>query len=154
MESYKIDKTDRRILIEIQKDCALSIEALAERVYLSRNACWRRMKRLDESGYIKKRAALLDAKKLGLSLSVIVLVKTNQHDNLWLENFRDAVQAMPEIMGAHRMTGELDYMLQIRVTDMEAYDSFYRRLINLVPIADVSASFVMEDLKETTELPL
>ncbi|MGB0785498.1 MAG: Lrp/AsnC family transcriptional regulator, partial [Alphaproteobacteria bacterium] len=100
------------------------------------------------------RAALLDAKKLGLSLSVIVLVKTNQHDKSWLENFRDAVQAMPEIMGAHRMTGELDYMLQIRVTDMEAYDSFYRRLIDLVPIADVSASFVMEDLKETTELPL
>ena len=154
MEAYKIDKIDRRILIEIQKDCALSIEALAERVYLSRNACWRRIKRLDESGYIKKRAALLDAKKLGLSLSVIVLVKTNQHDKSWLENFRDAVQAMPEIMGAHRMTGELDYMLQIRVTDMEAYDSFYRRLIDLVPIADVSASFVMEDLKETTELPL
>lgn len=149
-----LDDPDRRILTALQRDAAMSIEALSEAVALSRNACWRRVRRLEASGILRRRVALLDAEAVGLGLSVYVLVRTNAHDPDWLARFRAAVLASPEIIGAHRMSGDLDYVLRVRVADMKAYDAFYRRLIARVPIADVSASFVMEDIKDTTELPL
>jgi Lrp/AsnC family transcriptional regulator len=85
---------------------------------------------------------------------VIVLISTNSHDPKWLSLFRSAIAEMPEIMGAHRMSGDLDYILRVRVRDVRAYDKFYQRLISKVPISNVSSSFVMEDLKDSTELPL
>ncbi|MEZ5809855.1 MAG: Lrp/AsnC family transcriptional regulator [Rhizobiaceae bacterium] len=152
--SWDIDQIDRRILAELQLDASLSVEQLASRINLSRNACWRRMKRLDEDGYIRRRVALLDAEKLGLGLSVFVFVRTASHDPGWLKRFRDAVAAFPEITGVHRMSGDLDYVLRVRVTDVKAYDRFYQRLIARVPLSDVSASFVMEDIKDTTAVPV
>jgi len=150
----KLDEIDRTILSALQKDAALSVDALAEKVSLSRNACWRRVKRLEGDGIIKQRVALVDADAVGLGLSVYLLVRTNQHDPAWLKKFSAAVAEMPEIVGAHRMSGDLDYVLRVRVADVPAYDRFYQRLIAKVSIADVSASFVMEDIKDTTALPL
>ncbi|MEM9523350.1 MAG: Lrp/AsnC family transcriptional regulator [Pseudomonadota bacterium] len=150
----KIDKIDRAILVLLQADASLGVDALAERVNLSRNACWRRVKRMEAEGVLGKRVALVDAEAVGLGLQVFVLVRTNSHDTGWLRKFRDAVLGMPEIVGAQRMSGELDYVLRVRVADVASYDRFYQRLITKVPIADVSASFVMEDIKETTALPL
>lgn len=150
----KLDNIDLKLLSILQKDATLSVEDLADRVHLSRNACWRRVKNLEASGVITKRVALVDPEALGLSLHVIVLIRTNEHNPTWLKTFRQAVREMPEIVSAQRMTGELDYVLRVRVMDMQAYDHFYQRLIAKVEIADVSASFVMEDLKETTALPL
>jgi len=135
-------------------NASLSVDAIAERVSLSRNACWRRIKHLEAEGILKQRVAVVDAKAVGLGLSVFVLVRTSNHDPDWLRKFRAAVSEMPEIVGAHRMSGELDYVLRVRVADVPAYDLFYQRLIAKVPIADVSASFVMEDIKDTTALPL
>ena len=152
--SEKLDEIDRRLLAALQKDAAQSVDALAESVNLSRNACWRRVKRLEADGILTQRVALVDAKAVGLALSVYLMVKTNQHDPAWLKKFSAAIAEMPEIVGAHRMTGELDYVLRVRVADMPAYDRFYQRLIAKVSIADVSASFVMEDIKDTTALPL
>ena len=152
--SELIDNIDRKILASLQKDASLSADALAEMVNLSRNACWRRVKRLEADGILTQRVALVDAKAVGLALSVYLMVKTNQHDPAWLKKFSAAIAEMPEIVGAHRMTGELDYVLRVRVADMPAYDRFYQRLIAKVSIADVSASFVMEDIKDTTALPL
>lgn len=149
-----LDQIDLRILSALQKDAAQSIEALADKVALSRNACWRRVKRLEADGIITARVALVDPGKVALGLSVYVLVRTNRHDPDWLKEFRSAVSQMPEIIGAHRMTGDLDYVLRVRVADMAAYDRFYQRLIAKVAISDVSASFVMEDIKDTTALPL
>lgn len=149
-----IDKTDRNILNALQNDAAQSLDALAEAVNLSRNACWRRVKRLEADGILKQRVALVDAKAVGLALSAYMLIKTNQHDPTWLTKFSAAVAEMPEIIGAHRMTGDLDYVLRVRIADMPAYDRFYQRLIAKVSIADVSASFVMEDIKDTTALPI
>ena len=149
-----IDEIDRAILRLVQVDAAQSIEALAERVNLSRNACWRRVKRLEADGIVTKRVALVDPGAVGLGLLVFVLVRTNRHDAEWLRAFRAAVLAMPEIVGAQRMSGDLDYVLRVRVADVASYDRFYQRLIEKVPIADVSASFVMEDIKETTALPV
>ena len=149
-----LDEIDRNILTALQKDAAQSVDMLAETVNLSRNACWRRVKRLEADGILKQRVALVDAEAVGLGLSVYLMVKTNQHEPAWLKQFGAAIAEMPEIVGAHRMSGELDYVLRVRVADVPAYDRFYQRLIAKVSIADVSASFVMEDIKDTTALPL
>ena len=130
------------------------MDTLSERVNLSRNACWRRVKQLQDSGVIQARVALIDPESVGLALSVFVLIRTNQHGPEWLKKFQRAVTSMPEIVGAHRMTGDLDYVLRVRVADVKSYDQFYQRLTGQVPIAEISASFVMEDLVDTTQLPI
>ncbi len=149
-----IDAIDRRILAELQRDGTLSVDQVSERVGLSRNACWRRMRRLDEDGVVIGRVALVDAEKLGLGLSVFILIRTSSHDPDWLQKFRTAVVSFPEITGVYRMSGDLDYVLRARVSDVKAYDRLYQRLIAKVPLSDVSASFVMEEIKETTVVPV
>lgn len=149
-----IDEIDRRILDALQKDAAQSLDAVSEAVALSRNACWRRIRRLEDAGVIRARVALLDPTKLGLGLTAFVLIRAGRHDADWLSTFQSALRAFPQVQGAHRMTGDLDYVLRVRVRDVADYDRFYKALIERVEIADVSASFVMEDLIETTELPL
>ena len=152
--SEKLDNYDHTILTELQKDASISMDVLSERVNLSRNACWRRVRQLEESGIIQSRVALVDPESVGLGLSVFVLIKTNQHGPDWLKKFEAAVKSTPEIIGAHRMSGDLDYVLRVRVRDVKSYDNFYQKLIAQVPISDVSASFVMEDIVDTTKLPI
>ena len=149
-----IDAIDRRILASLQREADLSLESLGERIGLSRNACWRRIKALETSGVIRARVALLDPDKLDLGLTVIIQIRTDRHDSEWLAKFNRATRSMPEILGAYRMTGDLDYMIRARVANVAGYDQLYRRLIEKVSLSDVSASFVMEEIKETTELPL
>ncbi|WP_298557779.1 Lrp/AsnC family transcriptional regulator [uncultured Aliiroseovarius sp.] len=151
---HDIDTIDRKILSALQQDADQSLEDLGAKVGLSRNACWRRVRILQESGIIRKRVALLDPQKLGLGLSVFIQVRTSNHDPDWLGKFARAVKLMPEILGAYRMTGDLDYLIHARVNDVKDYDALYQRLIEKVDLSDVSASFVMEELKETTELSL
>jgi Lrp/AsnC family transcriptional regulator len=149
-----IDETDKRILRELQRDSTLSMDDLSERVNLSRNACWRRVKNMQASGIIRGSMMLLDADKLGCNLAALVFIRAANHDPDWLEEFRRAIATIPNIVEAYRMSGDLDYMLKVRVTDMPAYDRFYQKLIRAVPLADVSASFVMEELKENRGIPL
>lgn len=151
--AYQIDEIDRRIVAALQRDASLSIDQLSEEVYLSRNACWRRVKLMEEEGIITGRVALVDAERLGYGLSVFILVRTTHHEPGWLDRFRSAVQSIPEIQGVYRMSGDLDYVLRARVPDVKAYDRLYQRLIAKVPLSDVSASFVMEEIKETMMLP-
>lgn len=153
MES-KIDTFDHNILDALQQDGTLSVEALSERVHLSRNACWRRVKALEARGVIRGRVALLDPEQVGCGLSVLIQIRTDRHDPEWLEAFRSAVETLPEIVDVWRTSGELDYVLRARIADVKAYDRLYQRLIARVPLADVSASFVMEEIKSTTRLPL
>ena len=149
-----LDEIDRRILSELQRDGTLSVDALSARVHLSRNACWRRVKRLEDEGVITVRVALVDAEKAGMGLSVFIFIRTSNHDPGWLKKFHDAVAGLPEITGVYRMTGDLDYVLRARIADVKAYDRLYQRLIARVPLSDVSASFVMEEIKYTTAIPL
>ena len=149
-----LDPKDQEILKHLQRDAAIGIEDLADRVHLSRNACWRRIKALEEAGVIKGRVALLDAAKLNVGLTVLIAIRTAQHDPNWLEKFANAVQGLPEIVAVYRTTGDTDYMLQAVVPDVAGYDSLYKRLIARIPLSDVSSSFVMEKIKETTALPL
>jgi Lrp/AsnC family transcriptional regulator len=150
----KIDETDRRILNVLQRDASVSLEALAEIVHLSRNACWRRIKAMEAAGVISARVTLLDPAKLGLGLMVFMMVRTNAHAPDWLDKFSSATRGMPEILGVYRMTGDLDYLIRARVADMADYDRLYQTLIRRVPLSDVSASFVMEQIKDTHQLPL
>lgn len=149
-----IDDIDRRILVELQRDLSKSLDALGEAVGLSRNACWRRIRSLEAAGVIKERVALLDPARLNLPLMVFIQIRTNAHAPDWLVRFSAATRDMPEIMGVYRMSGDLDYLIRARVSDMAGYDRLYQRLIRKVPLSDVSASFVMEEIKETTQLPL
>ncbi len=149
-----MDAIDQRILAEVQADSAISLPDLAARVGLSKNPCWRRLKRLEAEGVITGRVALLSPARLGLGLQAFIAVRTDRHDQDWAESFRAVVQDFPEIVGAYRMTGEIDYLLQAWVPDMAAYDALYQRLIARIALSDVSSSFVMEQMKSTTALPL
>ena len=150
----KIDNLDRRILTQLQRDSSLALEELGDRVGLSRNACWRRIRALEDAGVLMRRVALLNPDAVGLGLTVFIMVRTRSHEPGWLEAFARATRSMPEVLGAYRMTGDLDYLIRARVRDVAHYDQLYRRLIERVDLSDVSASFVMEELKETTELPV
>ncbi|MGI9357271.1 MAG: Lrp/AsnC family transcriptional regulator [Rhizobiaceae bacterium] len=150
----EIGEIDRRLLALLQEDASLSADALADRIGLSRNACWRRVKNLEDAGIIRKRVALLDAELVGLGLTAFVLVRTNEHSDIWAERFGRAVGAMPEVTGAYRMSGDLDYVLRVAVADVKAYDAFYQRLTRKLRLNDISASFVMEEIKDTTALPI
>lgn len=150
----KLDVIDKRLLTELQRDASRSIEALADTVGLSRNTCWRRVARLEEEGVIARRVALVDPAKVNLALPVLIVVKTSRHNAEATEALRRAVLEIPEIVGAYRTAGEIDYVLQARVPDVAAYDRLYKKLIARLDMADVSASFVMEEIKAVTELPL
>ncbi|WP_230483980.1 Lrp/AsnC family transcriptional regulator [Sphingomonas sp. Leaf21] len=149
-----IDKVDTAILAELQNDASLSVAEIATRVNLSQNACWRRIRRLEEEGYILRRVALLDPGKLEAGMAVFVSVRTAEHSATWLNEFARAVSDMPEVVEFYRMAGEVDYLLKIRVADIKAYDRVYKRLIDRVRLVDVSAAFAMEEIKHSTAIPL
>lgn len=149
-----IDEYDRKILTALQRDASRPVDSLADEIGLSRNATWRRMRRLEEAGVVTARVALVDAAKVGLGLTVFIAVRTDRHDAAWAEGFSKAVARFPQITGVYRTSGELDYLIQARVADVAGYDRLYKDLIARIELKDVSASFVMEKLKETTALPV
>jgi Lrp/AsnC family transcriptional regulator len=149
-----MDSFDRKILDLLQRDAGLSVADIAARAGLSPTPCWRRIRNLEKAGVIKHRVALLDRDKLGLGVTVYVAVRTREHSAKWLETFAAAVKALPEVLELHRMSGDIDYLLKVVVADIAAYDAFYKRLIDRVPLSDVSSSFAMEEIKSTTALPL
>ena len=148
------DEIDRRILRQLQRDCDISLDMLSLEIGLSRNACWRRIKHMQEAGLIRKRVALLDAPKLGLGLTGYIQVRAEKHAAGWSAAFARATRSIPEITGVFRMSGDLDYLIRAHVADMAGYDRLYQKMIAEVSMADVSASFVMESIKDTTELPI
>jgi len=150
----ELDELDRKILTELQRHADTPLDALGQVVGLSRNACWRRIKAMEAAGVIRARVALLDAAQVGLPLTVFMQIRAAAHDAEWLDRFARATRAMPQIQGVYRMTGDLDYLICARVADMADYDRLYQTLIARVPMGDVSASFVMEEIKHSTELPL
>lgn len=149
-----IDDTDRRILKFLQNDATISLESIAEQVSVSLNTCWRRVRALEEAGILKKRVALLDQDLVGLPLTVFVSVRTDDHSQDWSERFAKAAKEIPQIVEFYRLAGDVDYLLKMTVASVSDYDKVYQRLISKVKLSDVSASFAMERMKFTTELPL
>jgi Lrp/AsnC family transcriptional regulator len=154
MQKITLDAFDKQILTRLQADASVSLNTLAADIKLSPTPTWRRVQRLEETGIIRRRVALLDAAKLNVGVTVFVGIKTNQHNQAWLEKFARAVADIPEVLEVYRMSGDLDYLLRVVVPDIAGYDAVYRRLIQQVELFDVSSSFAMEQLKFTTSLPL
>lgn len=149
-----IDENDRQLLKALQHDAAQSLEKLAEQLCLSTNNVWRRIKRLEESGVIQRRVAIISPEKVGMAMTVMVAVKTNDHSAAWLEKFQSAASAIEEVTEFYRMAGDVDYLLKIVVRDVADYDRVYKKLIAAVPLSDVSASFAMERIKYETAIPI
>jgi Lrp/AsnC family transcriptional regulator len=149
-----MDKVDRKLLALLQDDADRPLSELAEAVHLTPTPCWKRIQRLQKEGVIRKKVVLCEPAKLNLGLTAFVAVRTTQHTDAWLKKFAAAVQTIPEIVEAYRMSGEIDYMLRIVVPDIAGYDAVYRRLIRAVELSDVSSSFAMERLKYSTALPV
>lgn len=150
-----LDKVDRKILAILQQDSTVSLNDLAEAVNLTTTPCWKRLKKLEESGIIAKRVALLNPESLGLCFTVFVLVQTSDHSHEWYRKFVATVEEFPEVMEFYRMAGEYDYMMKVLVKDMKCFDKFYKRLVNSVKgLSNVTSTFAMESIKYTTELPI
>lgn len=149
-----MDEIDRQLLELLQQDATLSIAQMAERVGLSATPCWKRIQKLEARGVITRRVALVDPDRVGVGLSVIVSIEAGEHTPDWLARFSAGVGAMPEVMDVYRMAGDVDYMLRVAVADMAEYDGFYKRLIALAPMKNVTSRFAMEHIKHTTAYPL
>src|SRR4051812_25743513 len=150
----KMDAIDRKILALLQGDASLSVAEIGSRVGLSSTPCWKRIQRLEADGVIQKRVALVDQNKIGLGLSVFVSVESSDHSDAWLKRFAAAVSTMPEVMELYRIAGDVDYMLRVVIPDMQSYDVFYKKLINAVPLKNVTSRFAMEKIKSITALPV
>ena len=149
-----IDHIDRRILNELQREATLSQRELAERVGLSQNACWRRLKTLNRRGILKGARARVDREQLGLDLVVFVMVRTRHHSADWLRDFRRHVLTIPEVVDFHRIGGDFDYLLKVVTENMGSFDRIYQRLIEGVDLDSVTSYFAMEAIAEDRPLPL
>ncbi len=150
----KLDQIDIRILQALQKDATLSQRELADQVGLSQNACWRRLKALNEDGVLLGSTARIAREKLGLSLVVFVMLRTRHHSADWLQAFRRHVLTIPEVVDFHRIGGDYDYQLKVVTQDMASYDKVYQRLIEKVELDSVTSYFAMEAIAEARPLPL
>lgn len=151
--SIDLEKQDISILTLLQQDATLSVESIADKVGISKSACWRRIQKFEEQGVITGRHAVLDQHKVNLPLTVYISIRTSQHNEDWYTEFRDHCESLVEVLEVHRMTGDLDYLVKAVVTDMKGYDQLYKKLVK-ADLLDVSAAFVMETMKQTTQLPL
>ncbi len=149
-----IDHIDRTILRMLQGDSSLSQRELAERIGMSQNACWRRLKALQEEGILQGSTARVDRKALGLGLVVFVMLRTRHHSVEWLDRFRSHVQTIPEVVDFFRIGGDYDYLLKIITHDMNSYDLVYKRLIEEVELETVTSYFAMEAIEEQRPIPL
>ena len=149
-----MDEVDRKLLALLQQDATLSVAQIAERVGLSPTPCWRRIQKMEQAGVIARRVALVSPEAVGLGLTVLVEIEAPEHSADWLAGFARAIEAMPAVMDAWRMAGEIDYVLRVAVADMAEFDEFYKNLIASVSLKNVTSRFAMERVKSTTAYPL
>jgi Lrp/AsnC family transcriptional regulator len=150
----QFDAMDRNILAELQRDASQSLDDIAKKTGSSKTPVWNRIKKMRARGVIKQDTVVLDPEKLGLEACFFVLVRTSEHEADWQERFLHALRSRPEVMEAHRLAGDIDYILKVRVANARAYDVFYQALISEVRIFNVTALLSMEEIKSTTALPL
>jgi Lrp/AsnC family transcriptional regulator len=152
--TVRLDDLDRKILAQLQQDGGLSLDEIAGAVGSSKTPVWNRIRKMREAGVIRQQTYLLDPEALGLEACFFVLIRTSEHDAGWQARFLTALQERPEVMEAHRLAGDIDYILKVRVTNARAYDMFYQALISEVKVHNVTALLSMEEIKSTTMLPL
>jgi len=150
----RLDELDRKILLQLQQDTTPSIEDIARSVGSSKTPVWNRIRKMRERGIITREVAILDADALGFEACFFVLIRTSEHDAEWQAAFLKALKERAEVQEAHRLAGDIDYILKVRVPNAKAYDVFYQALITEVKIHNVTALLSMEEIKSTTALPL
>ena len=153
-KDVRVDALDRKIMAELQRDADRSLEDIARAVGSSKTPVWNRIKKLRGAGVIGATVALLDAEALGFEACFFVLIRTSEHDAVWQAAFLKALLDRPEVQEAHRLAGDIDYILKVRVANARAYDIFYQALISEVKVHNVTALLSMEEIKSTTALPL
>lgn len=149
-----MDEIDKQIVQLLQADASTSVRDIADIVGLTATPCWRRIQNLERTGVISGRVALVDPLTVNLSLTAFVLIRTNEHNADWTTRFLKTVEQFDEVIEAYRTSGELDYFLKVVVPGMAEFDQFYLRLIEYIDLYDVRSTFVMEEMKRTTALPL
>jgi Lrp/AsnC family transcriptional regulator len=149
-----MDSKDIKILALLQENATLPMSEISKRVHLSQTPCWRRIQKLEESGVIEKRVAILNPAAVGFGISAFVEIQATDHSDDWHGRFSEGLAGMPEVMEVHRLAGEVDYLLRVAVRSMDDYDSFYRELIAKVPTRKVTSRFSMERMKATTAYPI
>lgn len=149
-----LDELDRKILTELQADATPALDELARRVGSSKTPVWNRIRKLKQRGVITRQVAIVDPDAVGLESCFFVFIRTSEHDAAWLEQFLGAVQDSANVVEAHRLAGDIDYILKVRVRNAHEYDAFYRELISRVKIFNVTSTLSLEQIKATTALPL
>lgn len=152
--AVRVDDVDRKILGELQRDASQSLDEIATKVGSSKTPVWNRIKKLREAKIIGQQTVVLDAEALGFEACFFVLIRTSEHEEGWQKAFLKALLERPEVQEAHRLAGEIDYILKVRVKNARAYDAFYQALISEVRVFNVTALLSMEEIKSTTMLPL
>ncbi|MDG2341036.1 MAG: Lrp/AsnC family transcriptional regulator [Paracoccaceae bacterium] len=152
--SVRIDKIDKKILAELQRDASQSLDEIARKVGSSKTPVWNRIRKLRDAGIVKQQTVLLNAEALGFDACFFVLIRTSEHESDWQARFLTALQERPEVLEAHRLAGDIDYILKVQVKNARAYDAFYQTLISEVKVHNVTALLSMEEIKSTTMLPL
>ena len=152
--SYQADMLDRKILTELQRDASQSLDDIARKTGSSKTPVWNRIRKMKENGVIGAQTVIVDAESLGFEACFFVLIRTSEHEQDWQDRFLKALRDRPEVQEAHRLAGDIDYILKVRVKNARAYDEFYQALIAEVRIFNVTALLSMEDIKSTTALPL
>jgi Lrp/AsnC family transcriptional regulator len=152
--SVRLDDLDRKILVELQRDAGQSLDDIAKTVGSSKTPVWNRIRKMREGGVIRQQTVIVDPDALGLEACFFVLIRTSEHEAEWQRKFLAALRARPEVLEAHRLAGEIDYILKVRVANARAYDVFYQALISEVRIFNVTALLSMEEIKSTTVLPV
>ena len=152
--AVRIDEVDRKIMIELQRDAGRSLDEIAKAVGSSKTPVWNRIRKLREAGIVGPQTVVLDAEALGFEACFFVLIRTSEHEAEWQKRFLAALKARPEVQEAHRLAGDIDYILKVRVANARAYDAFYQALISEVKVHNVTALLSMEEIKSTTALPL
>ena len=152
--NFRLDEVDRKILSLLQEDASLSLDQIADRVGASKTPVWNRIRKLREAGVIRRQVAILDPEALGLEACFFVLIRTSEHDRDWAARFLRALRERPEVVEAHRLAGDIDYILKVQVRNARAYDRFYQSLIAEVRIQNVTALLSMEEMKATSALPI
>ena len=152
--SFRLDDTDRKILSELQIDAGRSLDEIAKKVFSSKTPVWNRIKKMKDYGIIGDTVSILNADKLGFEACFFVMIRTSEHDLEWQENFLQALKDRPQVQEAHRLAGDIDYILKVRVKNARAYDEFYQALISEVKVHNVTALLSMEEIKSTVQLPL
>lgn len=152
--THDLDQMDREILRALQSDPGLSQRALAETVGMSQNACWRRLQAMRNAGIIDGQSLRLDPVKLGLGLTVFVMIRTRHHSGEWLKLFRRTVTAIPNVIDFYRIAGDYDYMLKVVAEDMNDFDRVYQRLIDRLDLDAVTSYITMEKIADQRDLPL